>query len=177
MKTYISLLLVVVSLAAIVFGSYYYMKKHTARAPKNQVVSTVNMKTVTGKVVRTFEGDNQIEYSFSIPEVATTTISMDGALIRVVDGSNIIANIYFSYEGGRGLTPLMYINKFIAPQISVINTTGTTTIGSYEWQVAESAGSEWHIARVLDNQWLVVVESKKTVHDDAIKILESATMK
>ena len=61
--------------------------------------------------------------------------------------------------------------------VAVINPTSTSTIGSYDWQGAETAGSEWHVASVDGGQWLIVVENKKTTHDTVEKILNSIAVK
>ena len=172
MKTYVSILLIVVGLFAVVFGGYVYMKKQRAESAL-QMEGSIPMKLFTGTAVRVYEGDNKLAYSFNIPATATTTVEMDGSFIKVTDATSSYTTIYISYEGGRGFGPLDYLDGIIVPLVSVINPVGTTTIGSYEWLVAESVGSEWHIASVANGAWLVIVENKKTVHDLMQKTLES----
>ncbi|MBP6948505.1 MAG: hypothetical protein KBC41_02345 [Candidatus Pacebacteria bacterium] len=137
------------------------------------VEEVVGMKSFNGEVVRVFEGENILEYGFDIPETATTTVEMDGALIKVEDAGNPLITVYMSYEGGRGYTAIDYISNIIANHVPVIDVEETKTIGLLEWQTATSEGSEWYITSVLDGKWLIVVENKKTVHDTAEKILES----
>lgn len=172
MKTYITILIGIVVLGAVVYGGYTFIKKD-AKKSEIQTSEGVLMKSFKGEVSRFFEGENKIIYSFDIPKDATTTIGMDGALIKIVDGVNPYASIYISYEGGRGYTSLDYIYNIISPHVSVINPTGVSLIGQYEWQKAESEGSEWHIASLLNGEWLIVVENKKTAHDSVQGMLTS----
>jgi hypothetical protein len=172
MKTYISILIVIVGLAVVVAGGYMYTKKYSNHPPL-VLKKDVDMKTYSGEVVRVFEGDNVISYSFDIPEAATTTVGMDGALIKITNDATPYAAMYISYEGGRGYTPSNYLNKIIAPHVSVINPTGQVTIGSQEWYKAESPSSEWYIAQVKEGNWLIVVENKKVNHDLVEKTLAS----
>ncbi len=171
MKTYISILLVILGLTVVVLGGYFYTKQNPQVVPQAQ--GDVRMKTYSSSVSRFFEGDNKIEYSFDIPEYATATIDMDGALIKITSTSSPYATIYISYEGGRGFTALDYINEIIAPHVSVINPKNISTIGTHTWQVAESEGSEWHIAPLRNNEWLFIVENRKVNHDVVEKTLES----
>ncbi len=172
MKTYISILLVVLGLVVIVSGGYVYMKKNRVQTVLEKRDSVL-MKSFTGDVTRVYEGDNKLSYSFDIPEIATTTVGMDGALIKVSDATSSYTTIYISYEGGRGFGPIDYMDEVIAPHVSVINANGTTTIGNYEWQVADSEGSEWHIASIAGGSWLVIVENRKNMHDLVQKIIAS----
>ena len=176
MKTYIAILIGVVVLSGVVFGGYKFMQSRESEVVPKEVAS-VNMKTVTGTVIREYEGENLLEYSLEIPETATTSVDMDGALIRIVDSGLPYATIYISYEGGRGYGPTDYIGAIIAPHVSVINTTSVSKIGEYDWQGAESEGSEWHLASVVDGQWLAVVENKKTFRPNVEKTLESFRVK
>jgi len=172
MKTYTAILIGIVALCAVVFGGYTFMKNKKA-APLPQVTEGVSMRLFSGEVVREFEGENKLNYSFNIPEVSTTSMDMNGALINIFEASSTYATMYISYEGGRGFTALQYIDEIIAPHVSVINLTEISKIGEYEWQGAESEGSEWHVAPVLNGEWLIVVQNKKTVHDTVSKTLES----
>lgn len=178
MKTYVPILIGIVVLGAALYGGNTFMKKGGNQLLENKnTQSEVGMKSVVGQVVRVYEGDHVLEYSFDIPETATTSIDMEGALIRVVENNAPTATFYMSYEGARGYTALDYISNIIAPKVSVINPTDVVTIGDYDWQKAESAGSEWYIASVASSSWLIVVENKKTNHDMAVKILESVSVK
>lgn len=172
MKTYIAILIGVVVLSGVVFGGYMIMKKQKAtEVPQAETV--VRMQTITGSVTRVFEGDNVIEYSFDIPEGATTTRAMDGALVKIGDATSSYANMYISYEGARGYSAVDYINRIITPHVSVITTTNVVHVGDYDWQMAETQGSEWYIASVANGQWLLIVESRKTAHGATEKMLES----
>lgn len=167
----------------VVFAVLYAGNSFMSSGSKSEVLGVedveevIGMKSVNGNVVRVFEGENVLEYGFDIPETSTTTVDMEGALVRVVEEDAPLVTIYMSYEGGRGYSPLEYISNIIAPHVPVIDVTDIKTIGLLEWQTAVSEGSEWYIASVLDGKWLIVVENKKTVHDTAEKILESVFAK
>lgn len=140
---------------------------------EGETVVEVGMKQITGEVTRVFEGENKIEYSFSAPETSTTTLGMENALVRVTNEGASLATLYFSYEGGRGYSPVDYINNVIAPNVAVINPGEVVTVGGMDWQTASSEGSEWYVAKARDGEWLVVVENSKTQHDQVQKILSS----
>ncbi len=176
MKKNISILIGIVVLFAVLYGGQSLMKDRK-QAEVSDVASSTATQVVLGSVMRVFEGEHVLEYTFGIPETATTTIGMDGALVRVVDTGNPLVTLYFSYEGGRGYSPIDYIDNVIAPHVAIINPTSTSTIGGYEWQGAESEGSEWYIAPVLNGEWLIVVENKKSVHDIAVDTLNSIEVK
>ena len=172
MKTYVTILIGIVVLCAVVYGGYTFIKRDKIKADI-QVREGVQVKTFSGEVSRFFEGENKIIYSFNIPNGATTTLGMDGALIKITNATSSYASIYISYEGGRGYTPINYIDNIISPRVSVINPIGIETIGVYEWQKAVSEGSEWYIASVLGGEWLIVVENKKSLHDAVRETLMS----
>lgn len=153
------------------------MKKGWSNNQAEGENAPILMKSFSSKVVRVFEGENVLEYTFDIPETATTSIDMDGALIRVIDVDTPAYAVYMSYEGARGYSPLDYLNNVVAPHVAVIDPMGTSTIGLFDWQLAETEGSEWHIASVNGGNWLIIVESKKTSHDTVIKTLESVSVK
>jgi hypothetical protein len=172
MKKYANISIGVVVLLVVLYGGQLLMKERPEAGISN-VEAAVGMMSISGQVTRVFEGENVINYMLDIPETATTSVSMDGALIRITDTANPLVSIYFSYEGGRGYRPMDYINNTIAPHVPVITPTSTSTIGAYEWQKAESDISEWHLASVLDGNWLIVVENKKTAHEAVERTLES----
>jgi hypothetical protein len=178
MKKNVTILVGLVVLITVLYGVSSLMKDGGAESAKvTDVEGPVAVKAFVGKVIRVFEGENVLDYGFDIPETATTSIDMDGALIKVADEetSAPIASVYMSYEGGRGYSPSEYIAKVTSPHVPVINEVGTSTIGLYDWTVAESEGSEWHVAQV--GTWLIIVENKKTEHDTVEKILESVSAK
>ena len=175
MKTYIAILIGVVVLFTVVFVGYKFTSKGSMTTDAQEMI--MRTAKVTGEVKRVFEGDHIINYSFNIPELASTTVDMDGALVKIVSDKGSNANVYFSYEGARGFSPKDYLTEKIAPHVPVIEDTGVSTVGSYEWTMAESAGSEWFIAPTSDKQWLIVVEAKKAVHDETLELLKSMEVK
>ncbi len=190
MKKNVTILIGLVVLFAVLYAGNTFMKKGGSELSVTEgEKSSVAMKSVSGQVLR---GDNVFDYTFDIPETATTSLSMDGALIKVTDVlvtdaeastsepivvSTPVATLYVSYEGVRGYSAMDYISNMIAPHVSVINPTSTSTIGSYDWQAAESEGSEWRIASVDSGKWLIIVENRKSAHDVVEKVLESISVK
>ncbi len=173
-KTYKAILLAVLGLVIVVSGAYVYMKK--SPGAKESVVKS-NIQTIEGQVTRIYEGENKLVYSMDIPETATSTISMDNALITVKDNGALYAAVYMTYEGGRGYGSLDYINNVIVSHVPVLTIMGTTTIGSTVWTVAEGATSEWHVGQVGDGQWLMIVENPKANHAQIVGMLESISIK
>ena len=76
-----------------------------------------------------------------------------------------------------GYAPVDYISEVVALHVPVIDVTGTTTIGGYEWTTAETAGSEWYLTHSTDKQWLIVVEARKSLHDSTLVLLSSMDVK
>lgn len=175
-KTYKAILLAVAGVI-VVAGSAYYFIGGRYEKPVQEVTTRINAQLVTGQVDREYEGENKAVYSFYIPEAATTTLGMDGALVRAFEGKDLYAAFYFSYEGGRGYVAEEYINRVIAPQVAVLTAGATSTIGAYTWTSAESANTEWHVAQVGDGQWLLVVENPKSNHDRVLDTLEELEVK
>lgn len=169
-KTYKAVLLAVFGLVIVVGGAYYFM---SGKPEAKESVVRSNMQTIEGQVVRMFEGENKIVYSFDVPDTATSSVGMEGALVKVMNDDVPHASMYFSYEGGRGYVSEDYIKRVIAPRVPVLTITGTTTVGSRVWTVAESPNSEWHVAQVGDGQWLLIVENKKALHDTMLETLAS----
>lgn len=176
MKTYKAILLAVGGLI-IVVGSTYYFVGDKFRKPVQEVKAGLNTQLVSGQVTRMFKVENRAVYSFYIPESATTTVSMDDALVRVDDESGLYMAAYLSYEGGRGYVAEEYINRLIAPQVHVLTSGATSSIGAYTWMEAESANTEWHVAQVGDGEWLMVVENPKVNHDRVLETLEGMEVK
>lgn len=177
MKKNVTILISLVVLFSVLYAGNSFMKESDDKklSGYEETESSVALKSFIGKVTRVYEGENVLEYGFDIPETATTTIDMNEARIAILDieSKNPLATVYMSYEGARGYTPLDYIKNIIVPAVSVIDIASTTSVGLYDWQVAESEGSEWRVASVASSSWLVIVESKKAGHDVAEKILES----
>jgi hypothetical protein len=175
MKTYIAIIIGIVVLFAVVFVGYKVIGKKSTTEVKEEMVTRTAQ--VTGEVKRVFEGDHVLSYSFVIPEMSSTTVEMDGGLVKVVGATGTEATVYFSYEGGRGYSPFDYLTEVVAPHVAVIDPTGTTTVGAYVWTTAQSAGSEWFVAPTADSQWLIVVEAKKAFHDDTQRLIQSMSIK
>lgn len=174
-KKYKAVLSVVVGLCVVVAGAYFYNKGKGSVAKES--VKKASAHLLEGQVVRHFEGENKIVYKMEIPETATSTLGMDGALVKIIDSDAPYISMYFSYEGGRGYAAPDYINNVIASRVPGVVIRGTTTSGLYTWTVAESQMSEWHVAQVGDGQWLLVVENKKSLHDKALSALHTLTTK
>lgn len=154
----------------------YKMTSHIKKNPETNTPAP-QVQTVNGEVKRIFEGDNVLGYTFDAPIEATVSSQMDGALIQVNKDGELRASVYFSFEAGRGYSASDYIANVIAPKVSVVNPTGTTTLGAHDWQGVESAYSEWFITPVRNGEWLVVVESKKVFHEDTVNLLETLDIK
>lgn len=162
----------VVVLILAVFLGYKLVNKN--KINKLDTISVAqNMVAVTGKVTNTYEVGNDLNYIFDIPETSTSTVSEEGDLIKIGDGMTNHSTVYFSYEGEKALSALDYITEIIAPHVSVIDITDTTTVGNYEWQLAETAGSDWYIASVNGGKWIVAIESRKIYADEAKKLVTS----
>jgi hypothetical protein len=176
MKRYVPIVIGVIALCAVFYVATGRGSEREALSEGEQQTTTVN--TFTNKVTRNFEGENVLEYGFNLPEGATTTVEQDGALVKVTDASSsLVTAMYFSYEGGRGYSPEDYITNNIVPHVSAVTSAGTTTIGMHEWTVAESEFSVWHVAKSDNGQWLIVVENRKDMADNAAVILESILTK
>lgn len=175
-KTYKAILLAVAAVI-VVAGSSYYLVGDRFKKPVQEVKAKINTQLVTGQVTRMYEGENKAVYSFYLPEGATTTVGMDGALVRAYEGNDLYAAFYLSYEGGRGYVPEEYINRIIAPQVNALEVGATSTIGAYTWMAAESANTEWHVAQVGDGQWLLIVENPKSNHDRVVEALQDLEIK
>lgn len=171
-KTYKAILLSVLGLVIVVAGSFFYMKHHKTVVPE-AVVKTTRGATLSGKVTRIFEGENNLVYSMDIPETATSTLSMDDALVTINNEGSLFAAVYMSYEGGRGYSSSDYIQNVIAKSVPAIAITGTTSIAGVTWTIAEGGNSEWHIGQVGTGAWLMVVENRKEHHDHVVEMLES----
>lgn len=176
MKKYVPYIVGIVVLFGLVYLGQGVMKNREAVTEEEVMVKTPTT-LVEGTVTRFFEGEWVLGYAFDMPEGATTTVERDGSIVKVTEEGNLLSAMYFSYEGGRGYSAEDYINNVIAPNVSMVTTVGTTTIGSADWVVAEGATSVWHVASVKGGEWLVVAESKKGSNEKALEILESLTTK
>lgn len=176
MKRYVPIVIGVVALCAVLYVGDSQMKKDK-EVTTDESTSTMMMSSFSGSVTRSFEGDTTLEYTFSLPESATTSVEKDGALVKVSDAGVPVAAMYFSFEGARGYSPADYITNTIVPNVKAITSNGTVTIGSYDWDVVESEWSVWHVAKSTDGKWLIVVENKKDVNQEANTIIESISTK
>lgn len=143
---------------------------------EEETSSEVTSKSFQGSFTKIFEGENTLEYGFDLPATATATVSMDGALISMTDTEMPVLAVYVSYEGARGYTPSDYITNNIMSKVAGVTIGETVTLGKYDWVVAESANSVWHVASVENGKWLLVAENKKVASDTASTILESAAV-
>lgn len=173
-KTYKAILLSVLGLVIVVGGSFLYMRNKPVMK-ENAVVKQSNL--LTGQIAREYEGENKLVYTMDIPETATSTISMDDALVTINDNGALLAAVYFTYEGGRGYSSADYLQNVVASKVTGLSMTGTTTVGTVLWTTAETANSEWHVGQVGDGQWLMVVENKKVNHELVVEMLDSLTTK
>jgi hypothetical protein len=183
---------VVVAILVIVGIVKMVQNNNTTALQDENMVDMTGMQTYSGTITRNFQGEHMLNYSFAIPETATATVSMNNALVRVTDNKNAYASVYFSYEGSRKYSAEDYINKVIKPRVPKVTivtddaldttTSSSTVTGSSttevvsandNWTVAQSTGSEWHVTATADGQWLVVIESPKTLHDQVEKTVGS----
>lgn len=147
------------------------------KSPVKESVVKNGVVTLEGQVTRMHDGENKLVYSMDVPITATSTKSMDDALVNVTDNGALYMAYYMDYEGGRGYSALDYIHHNITPKVRGLVVVGTTTIRGVIWTVAETANSEWHVGQVGDGQWIMVVESKKALHDKVMETLGSLTTK
>ena len=174
MKRYIPIIVGIVALCAVVYvGSGVMKSREDVVTDEQKQAEEVSSKSFQGSVTKEFEGANTLSYGLNLPETATATVSMDGALVKVTEENAPVLAMYISFEGGRGYTPADYITNNIVPKVSAITSMGTTTIGGYDWTVVASANSEWHVASVANGNWLLVVENTKVNTEKAMAILES----
>lgn len=173
-KRYVPIIIGVVALCAVLYlGNSRMNNKDEALANEEATSSSITSKSFQGSVTKVFEGDNTLDYGFDLPETATATVALDGALVKVTEMDASVLAMYVSFEGGRGYSPSDYITHNIIPKVSGITQVGTTSISGYEWTVIESANSEWHVASVENGNWLLVVENKKSDSEKAMSILGS----
>jgi hypothetical protein len=179
MKRYVPIIIGVVALCAVLYvGTSMRGDKDVTADETNTETLSSSTNEFTGQVVRVFEGENVLNYSMGLPEGATTTIGMDGALVNVIgqEGSPLL-EMYMSYEGARGYSADDYITNKIAATVPDLTHVGTSTIGLYEWTVVESERSVWHVAKAGNGNWLLVVENLKADADKADAIIESISTK
>jgi hypothetical protein len=176
MKRYVPIIIGVVALCAVLYLGSSKMTNDAEIANDEATSSEVTGKSFQGSFTKIFEGENTLQYGFNLPEMATATVSMDGALVKVTESDMPVLAMYVSFEGGRGYTPADYIAKNIMTKVSGVTLLENKTIGKHDWAVAQSANSEWHVASVEGGKWLLVVENKKADSEKAMSILESAAV-
>ena len=174
MKRNVPIIIGIIALCAVLYVGSGVMNKRQAMTD-DELKTASSTVTVTGKVTRVFEGENTLEYSFAIPETATTTVEKEGSLIKVTDEGMPVLAMYISYEGGRGYSPADYITNVIVPNVPSASVKATTTIGLNDFSVVESAWSVWHVASVANGQWLLVIENKKADAEKADAVIETVT--
>ena len=176
MKRYVPIIIGIVALCAVLYAGNRIIKNRDM-AKEETTTTMEGTQPVSGKVTRMFEGENTLEYSFDIPEDATTSLDKDGALVKIDTPAGPLTQVYFSYEGARGYSPEDYIKNLIVPNVAVLTMDGTSTLGNYDWAVAESEWSSWHVTRAQTGNWLIIVENRKVDADKANAIIESMSAK
>lgn len=175
MKRYVPIIIGIVALCAVLYVGNAIMDNRAGNVEEEEM--EVSTTSYNGTVVRMFEGENTLEYSFDLPEGATTTVERDGALIKIKNENGPLAEMYISYEGGRGYTPADYIRSVIVPNVAKAIGSGTTTLGLYDWNVVGTDRSEWHVASAKDGNWLIVIENRKVDSDVVKSFIESISVK
>jgi len=170
-KRYIPIIIGIVALGAVLLIGGSKMDDDKKLSVDEQQESSVANKSFQGSVMRMFEGENVLEYGFDLPETATATISMDSALVKIADGGMPVLAMYTSFEGSRGYSPMDYVVKNIIPKVGAVSDMGTKVIGEDEWTVVASKNSEWHITKVANGKWLLVVENTKANSEKALALL------
>lgn len=176
MKKYVPIIIGSVALFVLLYVGNNVMNKRQVEVSDEKVTLTTGVQVI-GKAVKNFEGEQTVEYMFSIPETATTTVEKDGSLVKVTDGDMLVNAMYFSYEGGRGFSASDYISNVIVPAVPSAKVVGTTTFAGYDWDVVESERSVWRVAKVGNGSWLLVVENKKTEDEKSLSIIDTLTTK
>ena len=176
MKRYVPIIIGVVALCAVLYLGSSKISSDEEILANEETKSEVTSKSFQGSVTKVFEGENTLEYGFDLPETATATVAMEGALVKVTESGMPILAMYVSFEGGRGYSPADYITNNIIPKVAGVTQTGAKMVGEYEWTVAESANSEWHVASVENGKWLLVVENKKSDNEKANTVIESISV-
>jgi extradiol dioxygenase family protein len=174
MKKYVPIIIGIVALFVLLYVGNNVMKK---RQVKVEQVTMTEGVSVNGKVVKNFEGEQVVEYMFSIPETATTTVEKDGALVKVSEEGVLVNAMYFSYEGARGYSASDYVANVIIPAVPSAKVVGTTSFAGYDWDIAESELSVWRVAKVGNGSWLLVVENKKTEDEKSLSVIDTLTTK
>lgn len=176
MKKYVPIIIGIVALFVLLYVGNNVMQKRQVEVSDENVTVTAGVQVI-GKAVKNFEGEQAVEYMFSIPETATTTVEKDGALVKVTDEGVLVNAMYFSYEGGRGYSSSDYVANVIVPAVPSAKIVGTTTFAGYDWDVVESEWSVWRVAKVGNGSWLLVVENKKTEDEKSLSVIDTLTTK
>ena len=117
MKRYVPIIIGVVALCAV-----FYLGGNTTDnvddVTRDETSSEVSGKSFQGSFTKVLDGEFTLEYGFDLPETATATVTMDGALVKVSDSDMPVFAMYVSYEGARGYTPTDYITKNIMTKVT-----------------------------------------------------------
>ncbi len=176
MKRYVPIIIGVVALCAVLYLGSSKMSGDTDVAIDEATSSEVTSKSFQGSFTKVSGGEFTLQYGFDLPETATATVTMNGALVKVSDSDMPVLAMYVSYEGDRGYTPADYITKNIMTKVAGVTMQEAKMVGKFDWSVAESANSVWHVASVEGGKWLLVVENKKADTEKAAVILETAVV-
>ncbi len=176
MKRYVPIIIGVVALCAVLYLGSGGSTSDEEKLANEESSVEVTSKSFQGSLTKMFEGEHTLMYGLDLPETATATVSMDGALVKVSDSDMPVLAMYVSFEGGRGYSATDYITNNIIPKVSGVTIIEPKTVGEYEWTVAQSANSEWHVTSVENGKWLLVVENKKADSEKAMTVLETVVV-
>lgn len=176
-KMYVSLALyAILGLAigyAVARGVIYAHGKYVNYKAKSAIetnTATDTVKTFEGEVSSNFEGPNTVKYAF-VYDGAYTATSTKPKYVFVKQGTSTIATIYFSYEGGRGYTPVDYINQVIKKAVPSVSAPVDMMYGDSSWTKSSSVGTDWHV--FASGEYLAVIESSKSNTSKIQSILET----
>jgi hypothetical protein len=139
-------------------------------------------KIYSASYSHTHEGDHKGEISFLMNEKYTAEqgVGTKSRYFYVKDESgSIVANIYASYEGGRGYSAADYINNVIAKaaNVNLVNETSNVVYGNNIFSFNTNGKSNWNTFASQDKMWVMVIESKLTNQDKVKSIFDSLIVK
>lgn len=158
---------------------------------KNQGDNKTNDKTLeevdgykvyNGSYSSIFEGENKGEVSFLVNEKYTVDqgAGSKNKYFYVKDeNGNVVANLYASYEGGRGYTPADYINSVIAkaPNVKLTAETKDVAYGNNVFSSNTNGNSIWNTISNQNKDWVMVIESKVANQEKIKSVFESLSIK
>ncbi len=172
-KRYIPIVIGIVALCAVLYLGSSKMTTDDDILINDETKTEVTNKNFQGSLTKMFEGEHTLEYGLDLPDTASAAVTKEGALVKVTDSGMPVFAMYVSYEGARGYSTTDYITRNIKSKVAGVTMKETVTVGKYDWTVAESANSVWHVTSVENGAWLLVVEYKKADAEKAVGILET----